>query len=103
LQQDMYEYLDAVETFTDQANTSDDEILVVAREHLPRLISAVRGTLMRHTSDAFGHCLGCPPEWSNGSYTRAVWPCRVVNDIYGFMVKPETIYLSVNVDSADSR
>ncbi|MBP2325616.1 hypothetical protein JOF56_006001 [Kibdelosporangium banguiense] len=72
LRQDMYGYLDAVEMLTDETTVEDEDILVVAREHLPRLIPAVRGTLSRHRPDAFGHRLGCPPGWANGQYTRAV-------------------------------
>jgi hypothetical protein len=92
LQQDMYLYLDTLEMLTDESNVDDEDILAIAREHLPHLIDAVRGALGKHQADTFGHCLGCPPAWTNGQYTRTVWPCAVVDQIHGYMLKPETIY-----------
>lgn len=75
LREDMYEYLDAVEEYTDETNFADDEtILLVARAHLPHLISIARCALRNHVRDDSGICKSC----------SAAWPCDYINELCRF-------------------
>jgi hypothetical protein len=85
LREDMLGYIDAVEQVTHESNTdSDEEILVAAREHLPRLVAALRGAIGKHQADPTGLCVSCAP------LTR--WPCPVVNEMHSHMVKPGVVW-----------
>jgi hypothetical protein len=92
LRQDMLGYIDAVEMFTDEENVSDEDVLTMAREHTPRLISAIRGALRNHQPDIFGLCLGCGPSWTGEGFVRAAWPCGIVNEMHKCMLAPENVY-----------
>jgi hypothetical protein len=92
----MLRYIDAVEELTNKANADDEEILVVAREHVPNLISAIRGVIGNHQADVFGLCLGCGPNWSGDRFVRQPWPCPAIAEMHKYMQSPDTVYGSMH-------
>jgi hypothetical protein len=91
LHQDLLGYLDAVEELTDDANADDEEILAVAREHVPNLIGALRGVICKHRADVRGLCLGCAPTWTGQGFVRELWPCPAINEVHRYMQEPESV------------
>lgn len=85
LDQEMLEYLDAVEHLTDEHESDRETVLAVARTEVPRLIAALRGALGDHQPDASGLCLGCAPTWTGGRFTRRSWPCPVVDAVHAHL------------------
>ncbi|ONI88478.1 hypothetical protein ALI22I_19190 [Saccharothrix sp. ALI-22-I] len=54
LDQDMLGYLDTVELLTNEHESDEQTVLAVARTEVPRLVAALRGTLINHSADVFG-------------------------------------------------
>lgn len=96
-----YWYLrDRIVTCIDNAecildDSSDEVVLALAHNEMPRLIAAIRGVVKDHRTDKFGHCIACGYSRIGESYEPRTWPCPVINSVHEYLNDPDRVFTQV--------
>jgi hypothetical protein len=90
LRESMYGCIDNIEYLL--AEYPDEVVLSLARNEIPRLISAIRGVVAEHRPDADGRCAGCGFRRTETGYQLEIWPCRAINAVHVYLKDPERVF-----------